>query len=106
MSADHVGKASFDASTIWLADLAWHSNDSELAETRLIEAHDWALTAKDKESLCWSELVHTRLCMSCDGQLDTVRKRLSNGLRIARDCGYGLFHIDLLLERARLHLLL
>ena len=30
---------------------------------------------------------------------------LESGLKIARDCGYGLYHIDLLLERARLHLL-
>jgi hypothetical protein len=30
---------------------------------------------------------------------------LLESLKIARDCGYGLYHIDLLLERARLHLL-
>jgi hypothetical protein len=30
---------------------------------------------------------------------------IEEGLRIARDCGFGIFHIDLLLERARLHLL-
>ena len=30
---------------------------------------------------------------------------ITEGLKIARDCGYGLYHIDLLLEEARLHLL-
>ena len=30
---------------------------------------------------------------------------VAEGLKIARDCGYGIYHIDLLVERARLHLL-
>ena len=36
------------------------------------------------------------------GKADTA---IAEGLKIARDCGFGLYHIDLLLERARLHLL-
>jgi len=34
-----------------------------------------------------------------------ARRSLDEGLRIARDCGYGIHHNDLLLERARLHIL-
>jgi hypothetical protein len=30
---------------------------------------------------------------------------LDEGLKIARDCGYGIYHIDLLLAQAHLHLL-
>lgn len=37
--------------------------------------------------------------------LKSAETALADGLKIARDCGFGLFHIDLLLERARLHLL-
>ena len=36
---------------------------------------------------------------------EEAARAIEEGLRIARECGYGIFHIDLLLERARLHLL-
>jgi len=38
--------------------------------------------------------------------LVSAEEALAEGLKIARDCGYGIYHIDLLLERARLHLFL
>jgi len=34
-----------------------------------------------------------------------ARTSLFEGIHVARDCGYGIFHIDLLLESAQLHLL-
>ncbi|MHC4569306.1 MAG: hypothetical protein ACYTE3_26565, partial [Planctomycetota bacterium] len=37
--------------------------------------------------------------------LSAAAASTAEGLKIARDCGFGLYHIDLLLERARLHLL-
>jgi len=37
--------------------------------------------------------------------LKSAHTALESGLKIARDCGFGLYHIDLLLDRARLHLL-
>jgi hypothetical protein len=37
--------------------------------------------------------------------LTKAETAVTQGLKIARDCGFGLFHIDLLLERARLYLL-
>ena len=37
--------------------------------------------------------------------LTHAKTALESGLKIARDCGFGLYHIDLLVARARLHLL-
>ena len=37
--------------------------------------------------------------------LKSAATALQSGLKIARDCGFGLYHIDLLIVRARLHLL-
>ena len=37
--------------------------------------------------------------------LKNANASITEGLKIARDCGFGLYHVDLLLERARLHLL-
>jgi len=36
---------------------------------------------------------------------DAAHQAVESGLQIARDCGFGIYHIDLLLTRARLHLL-
>ena len=90
------------------------------------QARGWALARDAKEVLCWSYLVEAqhalvhlsdhfaqrrRVAEETDHESETLRLCVSardsigNGLRIARDCGYGLYHIDLLLERARLHLL-
>ncbi len=38
--------------------------------------------------------------------VNSLADSIENGLRIARGCGFGLLHIDMLLERARLQLLL
>jgi hypothetical protein len=35
----------------------------------------------------------------------SARDSIRNSLKIARDCGFGIFHIDLVLTQARLHLL-
>ena len=35
---------------------------------------------------------------------EAARTAIEEGLRIARECGFGIYHVDLLLERARLHL--
>jgi hypothetical protein len=75
------------------------------------------------EVQCWSALVEAKIELATadkvgvrasEGLKDDESHLLAHrdcvdpieqGLKIARDCGYGLYHIDLLLERARLHLL-
>ena len=86
------------------------------------QAHEWAIARDAKEVLSWSALVRARIQVAesreqrsevgdqtreagRESLLTEAGKSLDEGLRIARDCGYGIYHIDLLLERARLHLL-
>lgn len=92
------------------------------------QARDWALDRDAKEVLCWSCLVEAQHVLAevsrvrarthqddRDSAAETVRastapyadahSALEAGLKIARNYGFGLYHIDLLLEWARLHLL-
>ncbi len=87
-------------------------------------ARDWALEQNAIEVFCLCELVQARRNLTGTISTEEASERsssnastvyserlhaadvsLGKGLKIARDCGYGLYHIDLLLERARLHLL-
>ena len=90
--------------------------DVSSANHRWTQARDWALARDAKEVLCWSCLVEAEKELSAiSGQqsakeeqkkhLAAAHTALESGLKIARDCGFGLYHIDLLLVRARLHLL-
>ncbi|MEE8525734.1 MAG: TIR domain-containing protein [Thermoanaerobaculia bacterium] len=83
-----------------LADLARQRRDLDAARRLLDAAHEWAIARDAKELLCWAALVRARL--EPDG--DDARRAVEDGLRIARDCGFGIYHVDLLLERARLAL--
>jgi len=82
------------------------------------EAQDWAVARDAKEVLCWAALVRGRVELSAfSGQrsageeeeaeehIEAAGVAIEEGLRIARECGYGIYHIDLLAERARLALL-
>jgi tetratricopeptide (TPR) repeat protein len=98
-----------------LADLPSERLDESARLRRL--ARDWAAAHNAKEVLCWASLVQGRielLALSnqrsgshCEHTQHVTARyaTFAEGLKIAHDCGYGLYHIDLLLERARLHLL-
>jgi tetratricopeptide (TPR) repeat protein len=111
-----------------LSDLHRDAGDLAEAETLLASAHDWAVARDAKIVLCWSALVQARIVLSfareptgsagsgvdraiaapalpVGSRLNEAATALRDGLKIARDCGFGLYHIDLLLQRARLHLL-
>jgi hypothetical protein len=84
-------------------------------------AHNWALARDAKEILCWAALIKARIELAGlkvqgsgvrrqgsgvgEGRLQAAQDALDEGLKIARDCGYGIYHIDLLLAQAHLHLL-
>lgn len=98
-----------------LADLARERRDFDAARRLLDAAHEWALARDAKEPLCWAALVRARLerdraraAWRAEGAsppaYDDARRAVEDGLRIARDCGYGIYHLDLLLLRARLAL--
>jgi len=80
-----------------LADLACERHDLDAASQLLDAAHEWAIARDAKEPLCWAALVRARL----EQRHEDARRALEDGLRIARDCGFGIYHVDLLLERAR-----
>jgi tetratricopeptide (TPR) repeat protein len=79
-----------------LADLARERHDLDAARQLLDAAHEWAIARDAKEPLCWAALVRARL----EPSHEDARRALGDGLRIARDCGFGIYHIDLLLVRA------
>jgi len=92
-----------------LADLE-RDRDHVCAAVRFMEqAHVWALAHDAKEPLCWAELVRARIKTGARDEgregWEEAKRAVEEGLRIARECGFGIFHIDLLLERCRLGLL-
>ncbi len=98
-----------------LSDLHRESGDLAQAESLCASARDWAAARDAKEVLCWSALVQGRIELAREKEtmvpaektkaITKCQDALAAGLKIARDCGFGLYHIDLLLERARLQLL-
>jgi tetratricopeptide (TPR) repeat protein len=111
------GEADNDAPfcLLLLAECDLASGRYEDANARLSDAYDYAIRHNVKDLLCWSLLVRARIMRSayCDSPaaavnkpslLEGSRSALEDGLKVARDCGYGLYHIDLLLVRAQLAL--
>ena len=106
-----------------LAESSLQQGDLATSNSLVNEARDWAVGRDAKQALCWFALVHSRIAIAnahkheaqASGStrdlethslaLRACTDAINQGLKIARDCGYGLYHIDLLLERARLHLL-
>ena len=95
-----------------LADLA--RGRGELAEAReLLEAaYEWGIARNAKDVFCWSALVRASIELraaqgdegSPGGGLQSSISAVDDGLRIARECGYGIHHIDLLTIRAAAYL--
>lgn len=79
---------------LFLADLARCRGDFATVHDLESKAHDWALSRDAKELLCWSALVRARIAVST-GQSEDAFRHTAEGLRLARDCGYGIYHIDL-----------
>ena len=105
----YIPKCQLILSTLDTERGEWSSAESLCASSR-----SWAEARDAKEVLCWSALVMGRIelkRMKAEGgrmnevELGVADTAIAEGMKIARDCGFGLYHIDLLLERARLHLL-
>ena len=86
------------------------------AISTLSKAKEWAVAHDAREFLCRCALVQARIELSAISDQQSAQQgergehltaadlSITEGLKIARDCGFALQHIDLLLERARLHL--
>jgi tetratricopeptide (TPR) repeat protein len=104
-----------------LAGLACEQGEFRLARDYWRQAHAWALERDAMEVLCWCTLVRARIELAqalvvrrsggeqatvqhLGDHLDACRQTLADGLRIARACGFGIYHIDLLLVQAQVAL--
>ena len=96
-----------------LAELSLRRGETDDAADELQQACDWALERDAKEVLCWSAMLRGRLELArfgedggvASGSVQPAAAATEEGLRIARDCGYAVFHVDLLLQQARVNLL-
>jgi nucleoside phosphorylase/tetratricopeptide (TPR) repeat protein len=88
--------------------------DIESANACVTAAHEWAVVRESRRILSNCSLLRSKILQvalsskaisnSCE-LLHKLENSIEYGIRIARDCGYGLCYIDILLERARFHLL-
>ncbi len=115
-----------------LADLAYKRGDRGTALQLLKAAHAWGIKHNSVEVLCWWALSSVRIALDeaekginarygakapsitteldsrCEVDFETFEEidaTLSEGLYLTRTCGYGIYYIDLLLERARFFLI-
>jgi tetratricopeptide (TPR) repeat protein len=89
-------------------------SDPKRSQQILDDATEWAVLRDAKEILCRSSLIQGRLKAAeaistfiADRKADLFKDALTNfdeGIHIARECGYSIYHIDLLVERALIHL--
>jgi nucleoside phosphorylase/tetratricopeptide (TPR) repeat protein len=100
------------------AEVARQDRKQALARELVHEALVWAIAHDATESICWAHLVNAKVEIDelqnkttnsthprSGRYWEEARNSIDQGLAIARNCGYGIYHIDLLLESARLHLL-
>lgn len=92
---------------LYLSDLKARQHCLELANELRATSKKWAEAHNAKDMICWSCLLEARELRHVEhspAQDVGARNVIDSGLKIARDCGYGIYHIDLLLMRAHLHL--
>lgn len=97
--------------TLVLADVLCEQGLHARARKTLEAIREWAIARDAKGELCSAAFVAARTAFfairdRCTAENDKpsletrLRDSLEDGLRIARSCGYGILHIDLLLLRA------
>jgi tetratricopeptide (TPR) repeat protein len=100
-----------------LAGLARASGDLSRARELQHQAEEWAVARDAREQLCGAIWERGSIALAdarrkADGPfgpetsrcLHDARQAAEEGLRLARECGFGIFHIELLLLRASLAL--
>jgi tetratricopeptide (TPR) repeat protein len=71
------------------------------AKARMNRASTWALNSGSQEHLCLMQLCRARVAIE-EVHGETALGALDEGTHIARECGFGLWLIELLVERGRL----
>jgi hypothetical protein len=86
-------------SQLLLAEAARHQADLDLGRRYLDAASVWILHSGSVEHLCLLHLVRSRFARAV-GDADGARRAVGEGLHVARQCGLGLYWIELLCELA------
>ncbi len=90
-------------SQLYQADVASRMGDSENARHLLDTAARWVLHSGSVEHLCLYHLVRARIAKKAwDAHIGQLA--VEDGLHLARQCGLGLYQVELLCEQAELFL--
>jgi ATP/maltotriose-dependent transcriptional regulator MalT len=82
-----------------LAEAARRKNDEAQCRRYLDSASAWILHSGSVEHLCLLHLVRSRLARIL-GNFEGARRAVLEGLHVARQCGLGLYWVELLCELA------
>jgi hypothetical protein len=86
---------------LWRAEVACRRDDLENTRRLLDEAARWVLHSGSVEHLCLYHLVRSRIAIrACD--FHVAERAVSEGVHLARQCGLGLYHVELLCAQAEL----
>ncbi len=86
---------------LYRAEVASRLGDAEGTERSLDDATTWILHSGSVEHLCVYHLVRARIAMR-SREVVAARSAVDEGLHLARRCGFGLYHIELLTVSAEL----
>lgn len=86
-----------------LAHVLHLKEDSSEASSLVRRAVRWGVESADQEVLAWGHLMQTHLAADA-GDLAGALRSSHSGLRIARQCGYGLHWIDLMVVLGQTYL--
>jgi hypothetical protein len=90
-------------SLVLLAEVARRQAEEDFCRKCLAAASAWILHSGSVEHLCLLHLVRARVARS-EGELVGAERAVEEGLHVARHCGLGLYHIELLCEQAEIDL--
>jgi hypothetical protein len=82
-----------------LAEVARRQGEMALCRQHLDAAAGWILHSGSVEHLCLLHLVRARATRS-PGESEAARREVTEGVHLARQCGLGLYHVELLCEQA------
>jgi hypothetical protein len=85
------------------AEAARRQAEAARSRDHLQAASGWILHSGSVEHLCLYHLVRARMALDA-GEGETAQRAVREGLHLARTCGLGLYHIELLGEQARINL--
>ncbi len=87
-----------------MAEIECRSANYTACRGLLEKATQWIVQSGSQEHLCRLHYGKARLAID-EGHFDLAKSMINEGLHIAEQCGFGLYGIELLIERSRLSIL-